>query len=244
VVDLLAADVPQLLERLDGRVLSLNGKKISLATRGATIVAFDPGWRTRFLGVITDPAIAYVLVLVGIYAIFFEFMNPGLVAPGVTGAVALLIGAYALHMLPVNYAGLGLILLGLGLMAAEAFFPAYGSLGVGGGIAFVVGSVMLIDTDVPGFGVPVPLIVGITVASAAFVISVMTLALRARRRPVVSGRENLIGAVGEVLSADGGEGWARVQGETWRVKSASPLKAGDRVTVTAVDGLILTVNGA
>ena len=244
VVDLLAADVPQLLERLDGKVLNLNGTKITLATRGAAVVAFDPGWRTRFLGVITDPAIAYVLVLLGIYAIFFEFMNPGLVAPGVTGAVALLIGAYALHMLPVNYAGLGLILLGLGLMASEAFFPAYGSLGVGGGIAFVVGSVMLIDTDVPGFGVPVPLIVGITVASAAFVISVMALALRARRRPVVSGRENLIGAVGEVLSADGGEGWARVQGETWRVKGASTLKAGDRVKVTAVDGLILTVNGA
>jgi len=242
VVDLVAADVPQLLERLDGKMLELNGKKITLATRGAAIDAFEPGWRTRFLAVITDPAIAYVLVLVGIYAIFFEFMNPGLVAPGVAGAVALLIGAYALHLLPVNYAGLGLILLGIGLMASEAFFPAYGSLGIGGGIAFVVGSVMLIDTDVPGFGVPLPLIVGLTVASAAFVISVMALALRARRRPVVSGRENLVGAAGEVLHDFEGEGWARVQGETWRIRSAVPLKAGERVAVAAVDGLILHVN--
>jgi membrane-bound serine protease (ClpP class) len=205
-------------------------------------VAFEPDWRTRFLGIITDPAVAYVLVLVGLYALFFEFMNPGLVAPGVAGAVALLIGAYALHMLPVNYAGLALILLGIGLMAAEAFLPVYGSLGIGGGIAFVVGSVMLIDTDVPGFGVPLPLIVGIAVASAAFVIGVLALSLRARRRPVVSGRETLVGAAGEVLHDFEGEGWARVQGENWRVKSAVPLKAGEKVSVAAVEGLLLEVN--
>src|SRR5207244_2769673 len=114
VVDLLAADVPQLLEKVDGKVLDLNGKKNILRTKGVVATAFEPDWRTRFLGVITDPAIAYVLVLLGIYAIFFEFMNPGLVAPGVAGAVALLIGAYALHLLPVNYAGLALILLGIG----------------------------------------------------------------------------------------------------------------------------------
>jgi membrane-bound serine protease (ClpP class) len=242
VVDLVAADVPQLVERLDGRTLDLNGRKITLATRGAAIEAFEPDWRMRFLGVITDPAVAYVLVLLGLYALFFEFMNPGLVAPGVAGAVALLIGAYALHMLPVNYAGLALILLGIGLMAAEAFLPVYGSLGIGGGIAFVVGSVMLIDTDVPGFGVPLPLIVGIAVASAAFVIGVLALSLRARRRPVVSGRETLVGAAGEVLHDFEGEGWARVQGENWRVKSAVPLKAGEKVSVAAVEGLLLKVN--
>jgi membrane-bound serine protease (ClpP class) len=242
VVDLVAADVPQLVERLDGRTLDLNGRKITLATRGAATEAFEPDWRMRFLGVITDPAVAYVLVLVGLYALFFEFMNPGLVAPGVAGAVALLIGAYALHMLPVNYAGLALILLGIGLMAAEAFLPVYGSLGIGGGIAFVVGSVMLIDTDVPGFGVPLPLIVGIAVASAAFVIGVLALSLRARRRPVVSGRETLVGAAGEVLHDFEGEGWARVQGENWRVKSAVPLKAGEKVSVAAVEGLLLEVN--
>jgi membrane-bound serine protease (ClpP class) len=242
VIDLVAADVPQLLERIDGRALDLNGKKITLATRGATITAFEPDWRTRFLAIITDPTIAYVLLLLGIYALIFEFMNPGLVMPGVAGAIALLIALYALHLLPVNYAGLALILVGIGFMAAELFLPAYGSLGVGGGIAFVVGSVMLIDTETPGFGVPLPLVVGIFAASALFLVVVATLALKARRRPVVSGRETLVGAVGEVLHAVEGGGWARVQGETWRVKSASPLKAGERVSVTAVDGLVLQVN--
>jgi membrane-bound serine protease (ClpP class) len=242
VIDVVAADVPQLLERIDGRVLDLNGRKITLATRGAATIAFDPDWRTRFLAIITDPSIAYVLLLVGIYALFFEFTHPGLVAPGVAGAVALLIALYALHLLPVSYAGLALILLGIGLMTAEVFLPVYGSLGIGGAIAFVVGSVMLIDTEAPGFGVPLPLILGIAAASAAFLIGVGGLALKARRRPVVSGRETLIGAAGEVLQDFSGEGWARVQGETWRVKSASPLKAGERVSVTAVDGLILQVN--
>jgi membrane-bound serine protease (ClpP class) len=244
VIDLVAADVPQLLERIDGKVLDLNGKKITLATRGATTTAFEPDWRTRFLAVITDPTIAYVLLLLGIYALIFEFGHPGLVLPGVTGAVALLIALYALHLLPVSYAGLALILLGIGFMAAEVFFPAYGSLGIGGGIAFVLGSVMLIDTDVPGFGVPLPLILGIAAASALFVIGVATLALKARRRPVVSGRENMIGSVGEVLHDFEGEGWARVQGETWRIRSAAPLKAGEHVSVEAVDGLILQVTPA
>jgi membrane-bound serine protease (ClpP class) len=242
VVDLVAADLPQLLQRLDGRILNFNEKKIALATHGATLITFEPGWRTRFLGFITDPSIAYVLILLGVYALFFEFMNPGLVMPGVTGALALLIGAYALHLLPVSYAGLALVLLGIGLMAAEVFFPAYGSLGVGGAIAFVVGSVMLIDTDVPGFGIPLPLILGIAAASAAFLIGVATLALRARRRPKVSGREALLGASGEVMESSGLEAWARVQGETWRVKSAVALKAGERVRVTAVEGLVLEVN--
>ena len=247
VIDLVAADVPQLLERIDGRVLDLNGKKITLATRGAATTAFEPDWRTRFLGIITDPTIAYALLLLGIYAILLEFSHPGLVAPGVVGTVSLLVGMYALHLLPVNYAGLALILLGVGLMVAEAFVPAFGSLGIGGVIAFVVGSVMLIDTDIPGFGVPLPLVLGFAAASAALLIGVATMALRARRRPVVSGRETLIGSIGEVLEDFDGEGWARVQGETWRVKSPAPLKAGQRVSVAAMDGLVLKVepmNGA
>jgi membrane-bound serine protease (ClpP class) len=241
VVDLVAADVPQLLERLDGRTLDVQGRKVTLATKGAATMPFEPDWRTRFLAVITDPTIAYALLLLGIYALLFEFMNPGLVLPGVAGAIALLIAMYALHLLPVSYAGLALILIGIGFMAAEVFLPTYGSLGVGGGIAFVVGSVMLIDTDIPGFGVPLPLILGIAVASAVFLLVVMGLALRSRKRPVVSGREMLIGAVGEVLQASDGEGWARVQGETWRVRSPTPLRAGERVSVAGVDGLVLEV---
>jgi len=176
-----------------------------------------------------------------VYGIFFEFMNPGMVLPGVAGVLALLLAAYALHLLPVSYAGLALILLGIGFMAAELFFPAYGSLGVGGAIAFVVGSVMLIDTDVPGFGIPLPLIVGVAAASAAFILGAVALSLRARKRPVVSGRETLVGETAEVMHDFSGEGWARVQGETWRVRSAVPLKGGARVRVAAVEGLILEV---
>jgi membrane-bound serine protease (ClpP class) len=241
VVDLLADDVPQLLEKLDGRVLDLNGRKLVLETKGATPSVFEADWRSRFLAFITDPTLAYALLLLGVYGIFFELMNPGMVLPGVVGVLALLLAAYALHLLPVSYAGLALLLLGIGFMAAELFVPAYGSLGVGGAIAFVVGSVMLIDTDVPGYGIPLPLVLGVAAASAAFLFGVTALALRARKHPVVSGREALLGETAEVMHDFSGEGWARVQGETWRVRSAVPLKGGARVRVAAVEGLILEV---
>jgi membrane-bound serine protease (ClpP class) len=241
VIDLVAPDVPRLLERLDGRSVEVNGSKVVLQTKGAGVQAFEPDWRTRFLVIITDPAVAYALLLLGAYAILFEFMNPGIVLPGVAGAIALTIAAYALHFLPVSFAGLALLVLGIGFMAAEVFFPAYGSLGIGGAIAFVIGSVMLIDTDVPGFGIPLPLILGLAVTSAAIIIGLGTFALRGRRRPVVSGRESLVGATGEVLQDLESEGWARVQGETWRVKSGAPLKAGEQVSVASVDGLVLHV---
>ena len=239
VADVVAADIPQLLEKLDGRKVTVAGAERTLQTKGAPIAAWDPGWRTRFLSVITDPTIAYVLMLLGIYAIFFELTNPGLVLPGVVGAVSLLIALYGLHMLPVNYAGLALIVLGVALMVAEAFLPAFGSLGVGGLIAFVIGSVILID--VPGYGIPYALIGGFALASAAFLALVAAVLLRSRRRPVVSGREELIGASGEVIEASGQEGWARVHSETWRVRSAAPLAAGQRVVVAAMDGLTLSV---
>ena len=241
VIDLVAEDVPQLLARLNGRKIEVLGKERALETAGAEVSSYEPDWRTRFLATITDPSIAYVLILLGIYALLFEFSNPGLVLPGVVGAIALLIGLYALHMLPVNYAGLALILLGIGFMVAEVFLPSFGSLGIGGVIAFVIGSVILIDTDMPGFGVPVSLIVGISVASAAFLFAVVGMAMKARGRPVVSGRETLVGSMGEVLEDFEGEGWARVQSENWRVKSALPLKAGQRVRVAAIDGLVLDV---
>ena len=239
VVDVVAPDLARLAQKLDGRKVTGAGVERTLQTVGAPIVAWEPGWRTRFLSAITDPTIAYVLMLLGIYAIIFELSNPGLVLPGVVGAVALLIALYGLHMLPVNYAGLALIVLGIGLMVAEAFLPAYGSLGVGGVIAFVVGSVILID--VPGYSIPYALIGGFTVASAAFLLAVVAVLLRSRRRPVVSGREELIGASGEMIEAAGLEGLARVHSETWRVRSGSRLEAGQRVRVTAMDGLMLDV---
>jgi len=239
VIDVVAADVPQLLEKIDARKVDAAGKGRALATAGAPVLAWDPDWRTQFLSVITDPSIAYVLMLLGIYAIIFEFSNPGLVLPGVAGAISILIALYGLHMLPVNYAGLALIVLGIGFMVAEAFLPAYGSLGVGGVIAFVVGSVILID--VPGFSVPYALIGGFAVASLAFLLFVAAVLLNARRRPVVSGAEELVGASGEVLGDFEGEGWARVHSETWRVRSSTPLRGGERVRVARIDGLTLDV---
>jgi len=241
VIDLLAEDVPQLLKRLDGRKLKVGDTERVLETADVVATVVVPDWRARFLAVITDPSIAYILILLGIYALVFEFSNPGLVFPGVVGAICILIALYAFHMLPVNYAGLALILVGIAFMVAELFLPAFGSLGIGGAIAFIIGSVILIDTDIPGFGVSLPLVLGLAAASAVFLFLVVGLALKGRRRPVVSGREELVGSSGEVLEDCEHEGWARVHSETWHIRSAVPLKAGQRVRVAAMDGLMLDV---
>jgi len=241
VIDLIAEDVPQLLQRLDGRKLKIAGTEHVLATAGVAATAFEPDWRTRFLSVITDPSVAYILIMLGIYGILFELYNPGMVLPGVVGAISALIALYAFQMLPVNYAGLALILLGIAFMIAEFFLPAFGSLGIGGLIAFVIGSVMLFDTDIPGFDIPYALIGGFAATSAAFLLLVIGVVLKSRLRPVVSGREELIGAEGEVLEDFEREGWARVHSENWRVRAAAPLRAGQRVRVAAVNGLLLDV---
>ena len=238
VIDYVASDVPALLAQLDGK--TVDKKKLQVA--GAAIQEVSSDWRTEFLAVITNPSVAYLLILLGAYGLLFEFMNPGLVMPGVVGVIALLIAAYALHLLPVNYAGLALMLLGIGFMVAEAFFPAYGSLGIGGLIAFVVGSIMLIeDHNLPGFEIPYALIGGVAAASAGFLIFVLGMLTRAHKRPVVSGREHMIGASGEALEDFEGEGWARVRGESWRVRAARPVRRGERLRVTSMNGLVLTV---
>jgi membrane-bound serine protease (ClpP class) len=228
VIDHVAADLPELLKKL--------GKA------DAPVAQVELDWRTKALSVITNPSLAYLLILVGIYALIFEFMNPGLVLPGVVGAICLLVALYAFHLLPVNYAGLALIVLGIAFMVAEAFLPAFGSLGVGGIIAFVIGSVILYDeVEVPGFDMPWGLVAGVAVASGAFIFFVVGLAVRSRKRPVVAGREYLIGAKGEALEDFEREGWARVQGETWRVRCAAPVRRGERVAVRSIEGLTLNV---
>jgi membrane-bound serine protease (ClpP class) len=201
----------------------------------------EPDWKNRFLAAITDPGVALILMMIGIYGLFFEFSNPGFVLPGVAGAICLVVALFALHMLPVNYAGLALIFLGLAFFVAEAFVPSYGSLGVGGIIAFAIGAVLLIDSDIPGFGIPRALIAALAVMSAVFVVLVSGVALKARRRPVVSGSEQLIGSVGVVQDDLEREGWARIHSEQWRVMSPVPLKRGQEVRVVTRDGLVLTV---
>ena len=242
VIDLVAEDLPALLAALDGRSATAGGAERRLATAQAPVLEIERDWRTRVLAVLTDPSIAYLLVLLGIYGLLFEFSNPGLVVPGVVGAICLLLALYAFHLLPVNYAGLALLLLGIAFMVGEAFLPTYGALGVGGLVAFVIGSLILIDAeDVPGFEIPVGLVAGAAVASGAFLVFTLGMITRARRRPVVSGREALVGATGEMLEDCEREGWARVQGENWRVRGARPLRRGERVRVRALDGLVLEV---
>jgi len=241
VIDVMARDVTDLTAKLDGRKVTTASGERTLQTKGAAVVTIEPDWKNRFLAVITDPSVALILMMIGIYGLFFEFANPGFVLPGVAGAICLLIALFALHMLPINYAGLALILLGLGFLIAEAFVPSYGSLGIGGLIAFAVGAVLLIDSDVPGFGVPYALIAALTVATGLFVLLVSGVALKARRRPVVTGSEEMIGSVGVLDEDIEHEGWALVHSERWRVVSASPMKRGQKVRVVRRDGLILTV---
>ncbi len=241
VIEVVAKDVPDLLRQLDGRKVQVLGLERALDIRGARVAAVEPDWRSRILAAITDPSIAYILMLVGIYGLFFEFSNPGFVLPGVAGAICLLLALFAFQMLPVNYAGLGLIVLGAAFMVAEAFVPSFGALGIGGVVAFVIGSVMLIDTDVPGYGIPWALIIPLALASALFVFFVVGMAIRARARPVVSGREEMVGAQGEVLEDFEHEGWARVHGENWRITSQVPLRRGQKARVVAMEGLVLKV---
>lgn len=241
VVDLLADDINGLLAKADGRTVILKGRKHVLSTDGAQIINVEPDWRTEFLATITNPTVAYILLLIGIYGLVFEFWNPGFTGPGVIGGICLVIALFALHLLPVNYAGLGLIGLGIAFMVAETFVPAFGILGIGGVVAFVVGSIMLMDTDVPGFSISWPVIAAVGGVSASlFLISLILLA-RARKRPVVSGAEEMIGLTGEVIAWSGTTGTIRTHGEVWRASSASPLQPGQWVTVTNMDGLVLTV---
>jgi membrane-bound serine protease (ClpP class) len=241
VIDVVARDVPELLTKLDGRKLVTADGEHVLHTAGAVTTTIEPDWKSRFLAVITDPGVALILMMIGVYGLFFEFSNPGFVLPGVAGGICLVIALFALHMLPVNYAGLALILLGIAFFIAEAFVPSYGTLSIGGIIAFAIGAVLLIDSDVPGFGIPRSLIAGLAIASAVFIALVSGLALKARRRPVVSGGEELIGSVGVVQDDLVHEGWARIHSEQWRVVSPVPLKAGQSVRVVERDGLVLTV---
>ena len=245
VIDLIAIDVSDLLRQLDGRVLSLGDSRAgtaTLATAQAAIVAVEPDWRGRLLAVISDPSLALVLMMIGVYGLLFEFMNPGFVLPGVIGGVCLLLALWGLQMLPINHAGLGLVLLGIAFFVAEAFVPSYGALGVGGIAAFAFGALLLIDTDVPDFGIPLSLISVLALASAAFVIGMSGMAAKARRRPLVSGAQRMIGASGEVIESDGPEGWASVEGERWHVRAAKALYPGQRVRVTRIDGLTLEVS--
>lgn len=241
VIDLVAADVPELLRKLDGRKLRTSAGEVTLSTAHLVLQTVRPGWRFELLSILTNPTVAYVLLLAGLYGLLLEGYHPGAILPGVAGAICLLLAMYSFQLLPVNYAGLGLILLGVALMVAEAFATSFGVLGIGGVTAFVFGSIMLMDVDVPGYRINLGIIAGIAVSAAAILALTLYLLWRARHTPVVTGVGNLIGQKAEVFEARGNEGWAYVAGERWRVRSTQDLRRGDRLRVVRVDGLTLTV---
>jgi membrane-bound serine protease (ClpP class) len=241
VIDLIAKDVPDLLEQVDGRTVEVQGRKRVLNTSSLLVEQIEPGWKSELLGVITSPTIAYLLLLIGIYGLILEGYNPGAILPGVVGAICLLTALYAFQMLPVNYAGFALILLGIILMIGEVMAPSFGALGIGGVISIVIGSIILIDTDVPGFAVSRPLIGAIALASSLGLLAIIGVAMRARQRPVVAGREQFIGAVGTALGDFERQGSVFVHSERWSAVTASPLRKGQAIVVTGIDGLMLEV---
>jgi membrane-bound serine protease (ClpP class) len=247
VIDQVADDLPALLRKLDGKTLEAAGQPHQLQTAGASLVEHLPDWRTRVLAVITNPSVALILIMVGVYGLLFEFMSPGSTVGGVVGGICLLLALYALQLLPVSFAGVALILLGIAFMIAEAFLPSFGVVGFGGIVAFVVGALILIDTDAPGFGIPLALIGTLAVLSALLIGGVLGMALKARQRALVSGDAGLVGSlvtVTQVMAGNPFRGVVLAQGEQWQVQCATPLQAGQNVRVTARHGVMLDVSAA
>lgn len=240
VIELLARDLDGLLAQADGRTVMLNGEPRVLRTAGAQVETLSPDWRARALGVLTNPNIAYLLLMVGIYGLIFEFMSPGAIGPGAVGAVSLVLGLFALNMLPVNYAGGALMLLGVGLLVAEAFSPGFGVFGAAGGVALALGSVMLFR-ETPGFKLSPYVILATVGVSVAFVAIALRAAVRAAKGGVATGSDALLRAGAVVLSWTDGQGYVHAQGEDWRARSDAPLVPGQRVRIAARDGLTLTV---
>ena len=241
VIDLIAPDLAALLEDLDGRELEIDGETRVLATADAELVRIETDWRHELLSIITDPSIAYGLLIVGVYLLMLEFYNPGVLFPAVTGIICLLLGAYGLQMLPVNYAGLALIFVGIAMLVLEVVTPTYGVLGVGGLVAFVIGSIILVDTDLPGYQLPIAIIAGFAATTGAAAFFVVGAAVRARRSRVVTGVRGMVGGSALVLEDIDGAGPVRAFGEIWQARSVTPLAKNSTVRIASVDGLILIV---
>ena len=241
VIDIVARDLPELLARIDGREVRIGDRTVKLATRGLAVLHMKPDWRTQLLAVITNPTVAYGLMLIGIWGLLLEGYNPGAVLPGVAGSVCLLIALFAFQILSVNYAGLALVVLGTAMIISEFFFPTYGSLGVGGLIAFVVGSLILFDTDVPGMNVGRPLIGAFATMGGLVIAGIVYLASRSMRRPVATGTQAMIGESAEVVADFTGRGKVRYGGELWNARSDAALRAGDLARIVRVEGLTLWV---
>lgn len=241
VIEAIAEDVDELLVKLDGRKIEIHDEEITLATSDWTIEIVEPDWRSRLLAAITNPNVAYILMLLGIYGLFFELYNPGALVPGIVGAICLVLALYAFHVLPVNYAGVALILIGVALIVTELFLPSFGVIGIGGVVAFIIGSIILMDTDVEGFVVSMPLVVTVGIMAAALFSATVLLAVRQRKRPIVSGREEMIGATAEALDSFSQTGQVRAHGERWTARASEPVTRGQHLRIKNIDGLVLEV---
>jgi membrane-bound serine protease (ClpP class) len=241
VIDLVARDLPDLLARIDGREVRLDDRTVKLATRDLVAVNVKPDWRTELLAVITNPTVAYGLMLIGIWGLLLEGYNPGAVLPGVVGSICLLVALFAFQILSVNYAGLALLVLGTAMIIAEFFFPTYGSLGAGGVVAFIVGSLILFDTDVPGMHIARSLIAAIATVGALVIAGIVYLATRSQRRPVATGAQGMVGDLAEVVADFTGKGRVRYGGELWNARSSAALRAGDMARIVKVEGLTLWI---
>jgi membrane-bound serine protease (ClpP class) len=241
VIDLVAESLEALLAALDGRTIAVEGGSVTLDLANAEIVTVVPDWRDELLALITNPSVAYILLMLGLYGLILEFYNPGFGVPGVIGVICLLLGAYALQMMPISYAGLALLLVGIALMVAEVVTPTVGVLGAGGVIAFVAGSIMLFDSELPGYRVSLPIVAAAALASAGIFILGLGAAARARRLRVSTGREAMIGASAVALEDFAASGRVRAFSESWEARSARPVRKGDPLRVTGIDGLVLTV---
>jgi membrane-bound serine protease (ClpP class) len=244
VIDFTATSIDDLLVKANGMKVRVGHAQMTLDTRGITVEEITPDWRTRLLSAITHPNIALILMMVGVYGLIFEFMNPGALVPGTIGGISLVMGLYALAVLPVSYAGVGLIILGGALVAAEAVTPSFGVLGVGGTAAFVLGAAILFDTDMPGLQISWQVLGAVGITSLLMSLLVAWLAFTSRRGKVVSGKEQMIGAAGEVLSWDGTKGYVLTHGERWQAVSDKPMAVGQAVRIDDIDGLTLKITEA
>jgi membrane-bound serine protease (ClpP class) len=241
VIDVIARDLPDLLARIDGREVRVDNRTVRLASRDLAVIYTKPDWRTNLLAVITNPTVAYGLMVIGIWGLLLEGYNPGAVLPGVAGSICLLIALFAFQILSVNYAGLALVVVGTAMIIAEFFFPTYGSLGVGGLIAFIVGSLILFDTDVPGMNVGRPLIAAFATVGGLMIAGIVYMATRSMRHPVATGTQAMVGASAEVIADFTGKGRVRYGGELWNARSERALRAGELARIVKVEGLTLWV---
>jgi membrane-bound serine protease (ClpP class) len=241
VIEFIAEDPQELLALIDGYEVEIGGESRAISTSDAEIEVFEANWRIRLLTVISNPEIVLLLGLIGLYGLMYEGWNPGAIVPGVVGAICLLLAAYALQVLPVNYAGLALIIVGIALIVAEAYAPSFGALGLGGITAFVFGAIIMFDSDIPGFGISIAFVIGVGLTFALLLIWLLGFLLKLRRRGAVSGEGSIIGGTAVAMEDFVGDGKVWLEGEAWHARSQVAVTKDEQLIVTRLDGLTLDV---